>query len=159
MQWECDGQCQSSWKVGQALGSAGPKNGTGLQPHPPQSSGTRFIVSHYAISFMLVSEKEGCSESFHMAGCTKPHPRHPKVQNIYLNLSGPQRCALAALRIYCLFSQRISLTENREGNMMVLENITLRAVLQTSWIKSERQSLGLTKEPLMSHLVLVMQVS
>lgn len=43
--------------------------------------------------------------------------------------------------------------------MMVLENITLPAVLQTSWIKSEHQSLGLTKEPLVRHLVLVMHMS
>ena len=86
----------------------------GLQPHPPQSSWIRFIVSHYAICFIPVSEKGGCSESLHMAGRTKPHPRYPKVQNICLNLPGPQRCALAAFEnLLLVFAMNLSPQEQR----------------------------------------------
>ena len=62
-----------------------------------------------SICFIIVSEKGGCSESLHMAGRTKPHPRYPKVQNICLNLSGPQRCALAAFEnLLLVFAMNLS---------------------------------------------------
>lgn len=133
----------------------------GWQPHPAQPS-PGFIASPCIICLIPVSEKGGCAESLHMAGRTKPHPRYAKVQNICLNLSGPQRCALAASQdLLLVFAMNLAHREQRGefdgvkkhrslcGSQDILDR------MQPCWCQSLRR----TEEPLVSHLVLVMQMS
>lgn len=133
----------------------------GWQPHPAQPS-PGFIVSPCIICLIPVSEKGGCAESLQMAGRTKPHPRYPKVQNICLNLSGPQRCALAASQdLLLVFAMNLAHREQRgefdgvKKHRSLCGSQDILDQMQPCWC----QSLRLTEEPLVSHLVLVMQMS
>jgi len=71
----------------------------------------------------------------------------PKFRTSVLICLALSAAHLQPLRIYCLFLQWISLPKNREGNLAVLENTTLPAVLKTSWIKCNPAHVRASDQP------------